>query len=134
MGLQSSNFLRHFSLHDHHGAIDRFLDVAEATLPHSSLISIAAVLRSHHKEEVLIICLFAIATVDQSCVVTHDSKLRLQTVLSLVLDNASESITHYSDEHVEEGELGDDSCRQEEDVAQGHLWMVIEAIHCELSN
>ena len=47
--------------------------MAETTLPGTSFIAIAVALWFDDKEEVFIILLLALATVDHSCVVTHDS-------------------------------------------------------------
>jgi len=53
--------------------------------------------------------------------------------MRLVLDNAAERISHDSNEHVEEGELRDKGCREEEDEAAEHLRVVTEAVDWELS-
>lgn len=125
--------------------LDRFLDQAETTLP--SLLGFIVTIRLGLDDEEVVFLILVILSkllstasgsqtivlVDNSGVVTHDRQLGLQAVVSLVLDNTTEGIAHDSDEHVQEGDLGEEGREREEQVDKTHLWMIIKAIHSELS-
>ena len=50
-----------------------------------------------------------------------------------MVDHSIESVSHDSDQHVQESDLGDDSRRNEEHVAKRGIYVILEAIHVEFS-
>ena len=126
--------------HNRNAFLDALLDARDVSLP-IRVILIISHLWSHHKHVDFLLGITvalvstpeAIIQLDHGCVVGHDVELGLQTESLLGLNDTPEGVAHKGNEHVEEGDLGEEGSREEEEVDQVSLWIIIKVVHGELS-
>ena len=66
-------------------------------------------------------------------VVTHDPQLSQSGIVFTLFDCFLECVAHNGDQHVQESDLRDEGGAQKDHVADDIIYMVLEAIHTELT-
>ena len=112
--------------------LNGLLDEAESAFP-NCVTFFATIGDWLDDKEVVVLVLSSVLIFNDNCVVAHDGQLCHETELRLVLEHTSESITHDCNEHVKEGDLGEEGRQDEEEVTEDHLRMIIVPFHLEFT-
>lgn len=107
--------------------IQNLAQVVERALPVFALIGVLLDLGLDDEDVVLEVLHIVLLPGEDVVVLAHDAQLGLEGVLGFPLDDELKRIAHDRDEHVEEDDLGDERCEEEEHVAEQFVRVRIKA-------
>ena len=105
-------------------------DLVDGTEPIRIVLFLGLLVKSCDKEVVIPI---SVLSLDRGIELTTQLDLGLDLVAELLLRDLLEAVAHDGNNHVQHGDLRDEGCSDEEDVAEACFWVIGVVTHGERS-